>query len=43
MQSSPRNAETVCILRKQVKKSKWTPKTYITKTFSHKPSPRYEN
>jgi len=33
MQTTARNAETVCILSEKVKKLKWTPKTYSARTF----------
>ena len=33
MQTTARNAQTVCVLSTQVKKLKWTPKTYPAKTF----------
>ena len=33
MQTTARNAQTVCILSSKVKKLKWTPKTYLARTF----------
>jgi len=33
MQTTARNAQTVCILSSKVKKLKWTPKTYPARTF----------
>ena len=33
MQTTARNAQTVCVLSNKVKKLKWTPKTYPARTF----------